>query len=53
MDRNYQELKEKVALKSKSEKIFSIEEARSYSKKLIRKLAKNTFFPAKHKTYLP
>lgn len=38
-EENYQELQKKAALKQKTEKTFSIEEARAYSKKLIRKWA--------------
>lgn len=38
-EENYQELQRMAALKSKPEKTFSIEEARDYSKKLIRKWA--------------
>jgi len=38
-EENYEELKKNAALKWKPEKIFSIEEARDYSKKLIRKWA--------------
>lgn len=37
--KNYQELQKKAALKTRPEKTFSIEEARAYSKKLIRKWA--------------
>ena len=36
---NYQELQRQAALKWKPEKTFSIEEARAYSKKLIRQWA--------------
>ena len=36
-EKDYQALQKKAALKSKPEKIFSIEQARAYSKKLIRK----------------
>ena len=36
---SYQELQRQAALKRKPEKIFSIEEARAYSKKLIRQWA--------------
>jgi len=36
---NYQELQRQAALKWKPEKTFSIEEARTHSKKLIRKWA--------------
>jgi hypothetical protein len=35
----YQALQKKAALKTRPEKTFSIEEARAYSKKLIRKWA--------------
>lgn len=38
-EKNYQALQKKAALKTKAEKTFSIDEARAYSKKLIRKLA--------------
>jgi hypothetical protein len=38
-EENYQELQKAAALKWKPEKTFSIEEARAYSKKLIRKWA--------------
>ncbi len=38
-EENYQELQKKAALKQKTEKTFSIEEGRAYSKKLIRKWA--------------
>jgi hypothetical protein len=38
-EENYQELQKKAALKQKTEKTFSIEEARAYSKKMIRKWA--------------
>jgi hypothetical protein len=37
-EENYQELQKNAALKWKPEKTFSVEEARDYSKKLIRKL---------------
>jgi hypothetical protein len=37
--KNYQELQKKAALKTKPEKTFSIEDARAYSKKLIKKWA--------------
>ncbi len=37
--KDYQALQKKAALKTKPEKVFSIEEARAYSKKLIRKWA--------------
>lgn len=36
-EKDYQALQKKAALKSKPEKTFTIEEARAYSKKLIRK----------------
>lgn len=39
-EKDYRALQRKAALKSKPEKTFSLEEARSYSKKLIRKWAK-------------
>jgi len=35
---NYHALQKKAALKTRSEKILTIKEARAYSKKLIRKL---------------
>jgi hypothetical protein len=38
-EKNYKALQKKAALKSKPEKTFSIEEARAYSKKMIRKWA--------------
>jgi hypothetical protein len=38
-EKNYQELQKRAALKSKPEKTFTIEEARIYSKKLIKKWA--------------
>ena len=38
-EKNYHALQKKAALKSKSEKTFSLEEARTYSKKLIKKWA--------------
>jgi hypothetical protein len=38
-EESYQELQKKAALKWKPEKTFSVEEAREYSKKLIRKWA--------------
>jgi hypothetical protein len=38
-EKNYKALQKKAALKSKPEKIFSIEEARAHSKKMIRKWA--------------
>ena len=38
-EENYQELQKIAALKCKPEKTFSIEEARIYSKKLLRKWA--------------
>lgn len=37
--KDYQVLQKKAALKTKSEKIFTVEDARAYSKKLIRKWA--------------
>ncbi len=37
--KNYQELLKKAALKTKPEKTFSVEEARTHSKKMIRKWA--------------
>ena len=36
-DKEYKALQKKAALKTKSEKFFSLEDARAYSKKLIRK----------------
>ncbi|MES2702268.1 MAG: hypothetical protein V4649_06490 [Bacteroidota bacterium] len=38
-EKNYQALQKKAALKTRPEKILSVEEARAYSKKLIRKWA--------------
>lgn len=38
-EKNYQKLQKRAALKSKPEKTFTIEEARTYSKKLIKKWA--------------
>jgi len=38
-EKNYKALQKRAALKSKPEKIFSIEEARTYSKKMIKKWA--------------
>ena len=38
-EESYQQLQKQAALKWKPEKTFSIEEARDYSKKLIRKWA--------------
>ncbi len=38
-DKDYQALQKKAALKTKPEKLLSLEEARAYSKKLIRKWA--------------
>ena len=38
-EKEYQTLQKKAALKSNPGKIFTIEEARAYSKKLIRKWA--------------
>ena len=35
-EKDYQALQKKAALKSKPEKIFDVEEARAYSKKLIK-----------------
>lgn len=37
--RNYKALQKKAALKTKPEKLLSVEDARAYSKKLIRKWA--------------
>ena len=37
--KNYEALQKKAALKTKPEKTFSVEEARAYSKKLIKKWA--------------
>jgi hypothetical protein len=37
--KSYEELQKKAALKNKPEKLFSVEEARAYSKKLIKKWA--------------
>ena len=37
--KSYQELQKKAALKAKPEKLFSLEEARQYSKKIIKKWA--------------
>ncbi len=37
--KDYEVLQKKAALKAKPEKIFSVEEARAYSKKIIRKWA--------------
>lgn len=37
--KDYSALQKKAALKSKTEKLFSLEDARAYSKKLIRKWA--------------
>ena len=39
-ERDYLEMQKKAALKAKPEQTFSIEEARAYSKKMIRKWAK-------------
>lgn len=39
-EKDYQLLQKKAALKSKPEKTLTVEEARAYSKKLIRKWAK-------------
>ena len=38
-EKDYQALQKKAALKTTPEKIFSVDEARAYSKKLIRKWA--------------
>ena len=38
-EKNYQMLQKKAALKTKSEKTFTVEQARAYSKKMIRKWA--------------
>jgi hypothetical protein len=38
-EKEYQRLQRKAALKTKPEKLLAIEEARTYSKKLIRKWA--------------
>ncbi|WP_462219545.1 hypothetical protein [Ferruginibacter sp.] len=38
-EKNYQKLIKKAALKTKPEKTFSVEEARTHSKKMIRKWA--------------
>jgi len=38
-EKDYQTLQKKAALKAKPEKLLSIEEARAFSKKLIRKWA--------------
>lgn len=38
-EKDYQALQKRAALKSKSEKNFTIEDARAYSKKMIRKWA--------------
>ena len=38
-ENDYQALQKKAALKTKPEKTFTVEEARTYSKKLIRKWA--------------
>ena len=38
-EKDYNSLQKKAALKTRQEKTFSIEEARAYSKKLIRKWA--------------
>lgn len=38
-EKNYQELQKLAALKSRPEKTFTIEDARVYSKKLIKKWA--------------
>lgn len=39
LEKEYQALQKKAALKAKAEKTFTVEEARAYSKKLIRKWA--------------
>jgi hypothetical protein len=39
-EESYQALQKKAALKSKSETLFTVEEARLYSKRLIRKWTK-------------
>lgn len=39
-EKNYQALQKKAALKSKPEKILSLDEARIHSKKMIRKWAR-------------
>ncbi len=39
-EENYHALQKRASLKSKGESIFTIDEARSYSKQLIRKWAK-------------
>jgi hypothetical protein len=38
-EKSYKELQKKAALKTRPEKLFTIEEARAHSKKLIRKWA--------------
>jgi hypothetical protein len=38
-EKDYQALQKKAALKTRAEKTFTIDEARAYSKKLIRKWA--------------
>jgi hypothetical protein len=38
-EKEYHALQKKAALKTKPEKLFSVDEARAYSKKLIRKWA--------------
>ncbi|MDQ6755539.1 MAG: hypothetical protein M3004_01255 [Bacteroidota bacterium] len=38
-EKNYQVLQKKAALKTKPEKTFTVEQARAYSKKMIRKWA--------------
>lgn len=38
-EKNYHALQKKAALKQKPEKTFTVEEARAYSKKLIKKWA--------------
>jgi hypothetical protein len=39
-EKNYHALQKKAALKSKTEPVLSLQDARSYSKKLIRQWAK-------------
>jgi hypothetical protein len=38
-EKNYRALQKKAALKSKPEKLFTVDQARAYSKKMIRKWA--------------
>lgn len=38
-EKNYQALQKRAALKSRPEKTFTLEQARAYSKKMIRKWA--------------